>query len=237
VKLAVFDLDQTLVDLVWLHNRAAEAVFQRWFGVSAQATEVDSSGRSLDDILREVSRRRGFSTVKVEAEMPAMLEAYHRVFLDNLCGDSLRCLLPGVPGVLDALIAAGALVGLYTGNSPAVGAAILEATGIGHYFRYRQFGTEVPVRSDMLRRIIRDIARDTGRVFGGKELVVLGDSARDVAAGLEMGARVVGVATGFYPVDELKRLGADVVFKDMGDTAAVSAAVCGPLDARPGGET
>ena len=228
MKLAVFDLDQTLVDLVWLHNRAAEAVFQRWFGVSAQATEVDSSGRSLDDILREVSRRRGFSSTRVEAEMPAMLEAYHQVFMDNLRGDSLRCLLPGVPGVLDALAGAGVVVGLYTGNSPAVGGAILKATGLDRYFHYRQFGTEVPVRSDMLRYIVKETARDTGRVFGGKELVVLGDSARDVAAGLEMGARVVGVATGFYPADELKRLGADVVFKDMGDTAAVTAAVCGP---------
>jgi phosphoglycolate phosphatase-like HAD superfamily hydrolase len=227
VKLAVFDLDQTLVDLVWLHNRAAEVVFQRWFGISAKATEVDSSGRSLDDILREVSRRRGLPPEKLETEMPAMLDAYFRVFLDQLRADSKQFLLPGVPAVLDDLAAAGVVVGLYTGNSPAVGGVILEATGIGRFFRYQQFGTEVPVRADMLRRIAGDVCKDTGHDYQGKEIVVLGDSARDVAAGKAVGARVVGVATGFYPVEELKRLGADIVFKDLGDTAAVVAAVCG----------
>jgi phosphoglycolate phosphatase len=55
----------------------------------------------------------------------------------------------------------------------------------------------------------------------------VGDSARDVTAGQVVGAWVVGVATGFYPVDELRRLGADIVFQNLGDTAAVVAAVCG----------
>lgn len=226
MKLAVFDLDQTLVDLVWLHNRASEVVFKRWFGVSAQATEVDSSGRSLDDILREVSRRRGLPPDRLEAEMPEMLEAYHRVFLEHLREGSARFLLPGVPVILDSLEEAGVILGLYTGNSPAVGGAILTATGLDRYFRYRQFGTEVPVRADMLRLIVTDSGREKGGEFSGKGLVVLGDSARDVAAGQAVGAWVIGVATGFYPVEELRRLGADSVFKDLSDTAAVVEAVC-----------
>ena len=55
---------------------------------------------------------------------------------------------------------------------------------------------------------------------------VIGDTIYDVEGGKAVGARTMGVATGgAYSAEELRQAGADVVFEDLSDTAAVLRAV------------
>jgi phosphoglycolate phosphatase-like HAD superfamily hydrolase len=67
----------------------------------------------------------------------------------------------------------------------------------------------------------RRAAQRTGRRFTGTDIVIVGDTPDDVACCRPMGARSVGVATGFYDVAALRTAGATHVFADLGDTQAV----------------
>lgn len=45
--------------------------------------------------------------------------------------------------------------------------------------------------------------------------VLIGDTTNDVAAGIQAGAHVIGVATGRASTEELTAAGADAVFADL----------------------
>ena len=47
MKLVIFDLDQTLVDLIFIHDETTRQLFQKHFGVEARLTEIDFAGKSL----------------------------------------------------------------------------------------------------------------------------------------------------------------------------------------------
>ncbi|MGH3714322.1 MAG: HAD family hydrolase [Micromonosporaceae bacterium] len=69
-----------------------------------------------------------------------------------------------------------------------------------------------------------------GSSFERASTLLIGDTTRDVQAGLAGGALVLGVATGGYHQDELRAAGADAVLPNLEDTALVVATCCALLD-------
>ncbi len=61
----------------------------------------------------------------------------------------------------------------------------------------------------------------TGRIFVGKDIVVLGDTKNDVLCGKHMGVKSIAVATGEFSAEELWKYEPDFVFDDFTDTKAV----------------
>jgi phosphoglycolate phosphatase-like HAD superfamily hydrolase len=61
--------------------------------------------------------------------------------------------------------------------------------------------------------------------FSGKEIVIVGDTPKDVACGLHLGVRTIATATGHHSADELAACGADHVFADLSDVDAVWRAI------------
>jgi phosphoserine phosphatase len=49
LKLIIFDLDQTLVDSISVHDKATNELFKRRFGVDARLREIDFAGKSLKE--------------------------------------------------------------------------------------------------------------------------------------------------------------------------------------------
>lgn len=60
--------------------------------------------------------------------------------------------------------------------------------------------------------------------------VLVGDTLRDVAAGRDGGARVLGVATGAFTTAELLGAGADAVVENLADVPAVLATLDSLID-------
>src|SRR6478735_8343067 len=93
-----------------------------------------------------------------------------------------------------------------------------------------QFGTALPGdhrfdgKTDP--QIVRRRAeRALGHPIDGHDVVVIGDTPADVACGVGIGARAIGVATGRYSVEELEACDAAAVFADLSDTDAVVRAI------------
>ena len=67
--------------------------------------------------------------------------------------------------------------------------------------------------------------RVTGHKIDGKDVVVIGDSPRDVEAGKELNTVTIAVATGFYSQEVLKESNPDFIFKDLSDNMTIMSAI------------
>ncbi len=225
MKLVIFDLDQTLVDLFPLHEEAYRRLFLEVFHREASLLDTDFAGRSLTVNFAAIARVRNISEDDYQAHRDELLPVFDRIFRDILPADARAGVLPGAVELLQALNRRGDIVVLYTGNSAAVGQAILKATALEGYFRFCLFGTAVKERSEMIALAIEKAAALTGREFKGKDVVVVGDSYRDILAGQPFGALTIGLTTGYYSEKELSKYEPDFIFDGLKDTGALLNAI------------
>ena len=103
----------------------------------------------------------------------------------------------------------------------------LRAFGLEQFFDMEigGYGSQVYPKGAQLMMTRSRAAEKYGTRFDEHSTVYIADSSRDVAAASTGGARCLAVATGRSSVGELRKAGADVVFDDLSDTAAVVHAV------------
>ena len=92
-------------------------------------------------------------------------------------------------------------------------------------FEVGGYGSDDEVRANLVAIAQARAIAKYGETFDKANTTLVGDTPRDVRAGRDGGARVVGVATGTDSVESLRAAGADVVLPDLGDTRAVAEAV------------
>jgi len=217
MKLVIFDLDQTLVDLISVHDATVKELFKNHFGVDASLREIDFAGKSLTENMAELARLKGIVRSKFTEKSKSLLESYEKIFQAKIPPTALNHILPGVTSLLEELSKTGNFVVLYTGDSPGVTQRVLEVTCLGKYFKFSVYGTEANSRIDMARLAIKKADQLTGARFEGKDVVIIGDSIRDVECGKKLNALTIAVATGFHSEEELISRRPDYMFKDLKD--------------------
>jgi phosphoglycolate phosphatase len=215
VKLIIFDLDQTLVDFISVHDEATQELFSRFFGVDAKLTEIDFAGRSLADNFLELAKLKGISEAEVSKNSHELVESYERIFGEKLAKEASDHVLPGVKKLLEELSKTENFVVLYTGDSAGIVDRVLKATGLGKYFKFAVYGTETPTRVGMVRLAVGRAESITGKKFNEKDVVIIGDSLRDVNSGKQLGAMTIAVATGFHSTEKLLASKPDYLFKSL----------------------
>lgn len=215
MKLVIFDLDQTLVELISIHDAAIKELFKTYFGVDASLREIDFAGRSLTENIAELARLKGIPHSEFTKKSTLLLERYEKIFQEKIPPSASDYILPGVKPLLDELSKTGNFIVLYTGDSPGVTRSILEVTGLDKYFRVSVYGTEAKSRVDTARLAIKKAEKLTGVRFNGKDVVIVGDSVRDVECGKQLNALTIAVATGFHSEKELLSKKPDYLFKNL----------------------
>ena len=215
MKLIIFDLDQTLVDFLSVHNVATQKLFRRFFDADARLTEIDFAGKSLTDNFRDLARAKNVPEGAFQKASQKLLESYETAFGENLPTDAVRHILPGAKELLSELSKTDHVVALYTGDSPGIVDLVLGATDLGRYFKFCLYGTEVKTRADMVKLAIEKAERMTEHEFKDKNVVIIGDSIRDMECGKLYNAMTIGVATGFHSREQLVAAGADYVFDSL----------------------
>jgi len=173
----------------------------------------------------DLARMKGVPAEVFDRKIDRLLAEFGAEFAASMPEDMSKHILPGVPDLLDALSRTGNILMLYTGDSPEVAEAALQATGFGRYFRYRFFGTQHKKREDMVALAIRQAEESSGQQFKGKAVVIIGDSLRDVDCGRIFRALVIGVATGYYSTRELVDAGADLAVRSLQESKTILDAI------------
>lgn len=203
-RLVLFDIDGTLIASGGAGEKAFGRVCEHEFGVSDATGRLHFAGRTDPAIVRDFFRQHGIEPSP--ENFRRFLDRY--VFsLDHLLGHLQGRVLPGVTMMLRALRALPAppVVGLLTGNIR-LGAQIK----LGHFqlwqhFELGGFGDDHEDRNEIARVARGRGEQRVGRALRGEEILVIGDTPRDIECGRAIGARVLAVATGSYPLEQLQR--------------------------------
>jgi phosphoglycolate phosphatase len=225
MKLIIFDLDQTLVDFLSVHDEVTRRVFKKFFNVDVRLTEIDFTGKSLTENFSELARLKDIPEDIFQKKSNQLLESYETTFGESLPNDATKYVLPGAKELLSELLKTDHIVVLYTGDSSKIVNHVFRATGLGRYFKFCFYGTEVATRSDMVKLAINKAEKSTGREFRGKNIVIIGDSVRDIECGKLVSALTIAVATGFHSKEELLKTEPDYLFNNLKDYRRVLKAI------------
>lgn len=223
----LFDIDGTLIVTGGTGRRAVNRAFSKLYG---RADACDSFG--FDGMTDRLIARLGLSAIGVEVTAEAIdgwLEEYLLALADEVAradNASFR-LLPGMHGAISAAQGAEMAVGLGTGNVREGARIKLERVGVHHHFRFGGFGCDAEARPELIRAGAERGAEQLGVPLARCRVVVIGDTPRDVEAARTIGAECIAVATGRYSVLDLQTSGAQHVFSDFSEAAALGALLSG----------
>lgn len=220
--LLLFDIDATLLATGGLGVRAMQEAGGELFGPRFTTAGLDFAGRLDPLLVRELFVNNSLTlTHDREREFRS---AYGRR-LERLLADSAgRRPLPGVLALLDRLEREpGVSLGLLTGNFAETGCMKLRAFGIDPArFCVAAWGDDSPhdppARDHLPPVAVQRFQERFGLGLGCGRVTIIGDTPHDVACARVNGCRVLGVATGRYPVQSLAAAGADRVVADLSET-------------------
>jgi len=225
VRLVLFDIDGTILRSNGAGRRAMLAALREVFG-AAGPEDHRYDGKTDPQIVREVMRLEGHHDAHIDERMDALMSLY-LVQLEQELEHSRTLVHPGIFELLDALEERhDTILGLLTGNLREGAYAKLRAAGIDpDRFLVGAFGSDHEHRPE-LPALARQRARvELGVDLEGEHLVVIGDTPADIECGRSLGVRAIGVATGAYSVDELRRHSPHAVFETLADTERVMSAI------------
>lgn len=218
LKLALFDCDGTLVDSQHAIIAAMEAGFAAHGLAVPPALAVRRVvGLPLVDAVARLAPRLDGQAHEAIAE--AYKAAFHR---NRLAGAYPEPLFDGVVAALDALEAAGFLLGVATGKSRRGLDATLAHHGLAARFVTLQTSDRVAGKPnpDMVYAALAESGADAAGT------VVIGDTSFDILMARNARVRSVGVSWGYHDGMELLAAGADRLVDDY---AALPDAVTGLL--------
>jgi phosphoglycolate phosphatase-like HAD superfamily hydrolase len=220
----LFDVDGTLVTTGGVGRRALELAFERSFGRKDACAHFRFDGMTDRAIVRLGLRAIG---QREEAEqIDAVLDVYLGVLAEEVeraAHDRYRV----HSGMVEALDVAShrknVAVGLGTGNVREGARLKLERVRLFHRFAFGGYGCDAEDRAELLRCGARRGAERLGVPVDECRVVIVGDTPKDVAAALALGAECVGVGTGSFTPAQLLEAGATAAFANLASDGALAA--------------
>jgi phosphoglycolate phosphatase len=226
-RLILFDIDGTLLSADGAGKRAFHAAIRDTFGPIPEPPAYSFAGRTDPQIARDLLTAAGIPREEVEAGLSGLFRDYAQHLEREIRRVEVRP-LPGVLPLLERIEAAGGrtVLGLLTGNVREGAWIKLRAAGIDpERFRVGAFGSDHPDRPELPAVAVARAEALTRHRYTGKEIVIIGDTPRDVACGEHLGVRTIAVATGVYPLEELAACRPDHLFPDLGEVERVWEAI------------
>jgi phosphoglycolate phosphatase len=214
IRLALFDIDGTLVHTGGAGVKAFAKVFETEFNARDGFEKLKFAGRTDVSLVREFFQYHNIP--ETDDNFERFFEEY--VFwLDHILERSQTDACPGIWEFIAGLRAQPKppMIGLLTGNIR-LGAEIK----LRHFDLWKEFETGAFADDNEDRDLIAVAARERGRRLLGKnlrddEILVIGDTPFDIRCGRAINAKVLAVATGGATLEELKRHQPDWAVEDL----------------------
>jgi phosphoglycolate phosphatase len=211
-KLAIFDVDGTLVDSRKSLQAAADAAF----------SVLGLPPPPYEDLRKIVglSLREGLAQLAPELEegqIQALFDHYRRSFKDLHKDPAfIEPLYQGAAALLDRLKRDGWLIAMATGKSRAGVETIMAMHGWADLFDTTHCADDGPGKPHpaMVRAALHAMG------VAPRQAVMIGDTAHDVLMARAAGVRALGVTWGFHTRGEIEDAGADEVLDTFAELEA-----------------
>ena len=203
MKLAIFDMDGTLIDSQALIVGAMVSAFQRLDMLPPTRADILSIvGLSLPQAMDRLAP----ADVTPDA-ISALVDAYRTAFIAlraETGGEASVPLYPGALDALEALASKGWLLGVATGKARRGVDHVFAAHGLGHFFSTVQTADGHPSKPHP--SMIETALFETG--VAQSDAIMIGDTTFDIEMGCAAGVRSIGVTWGYHPQAQLRQAGA-----------------------------
>ncbi len=214
IKAVLFDIDGTLIDTGGAGARSWRWAFERLHGVPADISKSSSAGMTDPEVAS-----RTFDAVLGRApsdhELSRLFAWYVYRLQDEVAASEGYRVLDGVVETLSRLMDRGVVLGIVSGGLEGSARIKLERGHLNRYFPVGGYGTDSRDRQQITRVAIARVSTMHGRDIEPGEAIIVGDTPLDVDAAKAVGATSLGVASGTYSVDDLRRAGADLVLSSL----------------------
>ena len=207
-RAVLFDIDGTLITTGGAGGRAWAKAFEERFGRAADITRFSEVGMTDPDVARATfvgttGREPG------DDELSQLIMGYLLHLPRELMHSPGYRVFDGVHDTLTALSEMGTVLGLVTGNIEGAARIKMERSHLNRYFAFGGYGTDSRDRAELTQAAIDRAEILHGHDLDPAEIMVVGDTPRDVEAAKAVGAISVTVATGEYTQEQLRAAGAD----------------------------
>ena len=224
VRLALFDIDGTLVHTGGAGIKAFAKAFATEFNARDGVEKISFAGRTDVNLVREFF---GLHRIAATPENFRRFFENYVFWLDQTVAQSNGGTCRGVLKFIDGLLSLPnpPVLGLLTGNIR-LGAEIkLRRYNLWDVFETGAFADDGEDRNQIAMAALERGSRVLGRRLHGEEILVVGDTSHDIRCGQFIGARTLAVATGGAKLDELKKHQPDWAVEDLTQISARE--VCG----------
>jgi phosphoglycolate phosphatase-like HAD superfamily hydrolase len=218
MRLVLFDVDGTLLVARGAGRRALAAALKGVYGTAGDIDGYDLRGQTDPRIVFDVMEGAGLEREAVRERLDDCFEAYARGLAAEIGDGDMVVTLPGIGDLVRRLHGeAEVLLGLLTGNIEAGARIKLGPTGLLPYFRLGAYGSDHLDRRQLPSLAARRAHALVGVPFAPDQVLVIGDTPRDIECARHFGAVAVAVATGQYTREALEAERPDLLFSNFAD--------------------
>lgn len=210
----LFDVDGCLISTGGAGTRSWRRAFETLYNIPADIGQFTEAGMT-DPQVGSLTFTRVMGREPADREMARLLAAYLQGLEEEVRKSPGYRVMPGVEVLLPRLVEAGILLGIVSGALEAAAHTKLARGGLNRFFSFGGYGSDSRDRSKLTSVAIERAGRIHGHPLDTSGVLVVGDTPRDVEAAHAAGAVAVGVATGKYSVEQLRRARAEHVLETL----------------------
>jgi len=202
IRLVLFDIDGTLIRTRSIGGRSFGATFKTVFGKQHKPESVSFAGRTDTSLLREFF---GHYDIPHTEENLARFKDTYVFWLEHLMHEFGGQVCAGVPELIEDFkrLPDRPVMGILTGNLR-IGAEIkLRHHGLWEHFEFGVFADDSEDRNQLAAIAQERVGEMLGRKLRGEEILVIGDTPKDIDCARHIGAKILAVATGGHTQEDL----------------------------------
>lgn len=189
-KLVLFDVDGTLVEGKQYRECFREAIKKTWnFDMSL----TNRAGCTDLFIIYDEAKVHELNDTLIFNSLEEFYKTFHEILKERLEKEPYQA-VPGCVSLLDALSKRDdVILGLLTGNIERNAYLKLESAGLRKYFSVGAFGNFSKDRNELVKYAIREAKTRLGEDITKENVIIVGDSDKDVMCARNNKAVSVGV--------------------------------------------
>ena len=212
----LFDIDGTLISTGGVGAKSWKWAFQQVVGIPADIGRYTDAGWTDPEVARGTFKQV-MGRDPTRQEMASLIAAYLAIIPDNVQASEGYRVLDGVYELLPKLAGDGVLLGLTTGGTEGAAHVKLGRAQLNKYFAFGGYGSDSADRVELTKKAIERGGCLVGEPLDPADVLVVGDTPRDVKAALGAGAVPVGVASHKHSEEDLRSAGAEYVIATLKD--------------------
>ncbi len=221
MRLILFDVDGTLLMAGGAGNRALGRALQHTYGLENGLNGIRLDGKTDPQIVRETLGRYGKEASLTRQSLNSLFVSYIPFLKDEVATSPDFRILPGVPELMATLSTQSSVaLGLATGNIEEGARIKLDRADLTSFFTFGGYGSDAENRTELIRTAIERGLQEISPA-SAVDILLIGDTPRDVVHARTAGVRTLAVATGRYSVESLLAYKPDFVMPNLNCTEQI----------------